>query len=161
MGGDEQITSLARIAGQVYNDPPQFGAADGPARARLYGDVMAFRGTDDIEAWLFDLDALVVLTPLGHSHNGFWGAYKTIQAQIETMTPSTIVGHSLGGALALIYVGRLCQLGKPPDAVYCFEPPRVCGDGVLKKILSDNGVMCWACRNGLDPVPEVPTYLQL
>ena len=88
--------------------------------------VVAFRGTASIENWLtdirvrrarFDGQQLV--------HSGFYEAYRSIldmQPVIEK--PTLITGHSLGGALAVLYAATAPGMwdGIP---LYTFGQPRV------------------------------------
>lgn len=156
------VLQYARLAAQCYSDPPTFGKPDGAGRAHIYGDVAALLGTNDLAALIADIDAVTENVPgLGSIHAGFWSAFCEISGDLMRLTPQVIVGHSLGGALALIYAGMLCRAGRPPAAVYCFEPPRLCADVTLNALLDSHGVMRWACRNGLDPITELPSWMTL
>lgn len=154
---DPTALQYAQLCAQAYIDPPTYGQADGAGRAHDYGGVIAFRGTDDPASILADGDILPTSTPgLGTLHSGFWGAFETVEAQLMAQRPQVITGHSLGGALAVIYAGMLCLQGHPPSAVYCFEPPRVALDDTLRQILEKSGVMIWASCNVIDLIPWAP-----
>lgn len=158
------VVEYAQIAAQVYDDPPQIGAMDGPARARTYlGDVLAFRGTDNDATVLADIEAEATsVTGLGKVHDGFWKALAGILPGLLALPePSVIVGHSEGAALASLYAGVLCVIGKPPAEVYGFEPPRMCADGTLRKLLDAKGVMRFFTSNGSDPVPLIPSWMDI
>lgn len=156
---DHTALFYAGLCSRVYSDPPQYGHADGSARARVYGSAVVFRGTDNPASLLTDGDILTAETPLGTLHQGFWDAWLTVEAQLLALRPPIVSGHSLGGALAVIYAGMLCLQGTPPSAVYCFEPPRLCMDDKLRGILTKAGVMVWASCNAIDPIPWVPPLM--
>lgn len=154
---DPTALQYAQLCARAYDDPPTYGAADSAGRAHVYDGVVAFRGTDNPASLLADIDILTTPTPgLGTLHAGFWGAWLPLEAQLMALKPQVITGHSEGGALAVIYAGMLCLAGKPPSAVYCFEPPRVSMDDTLHQVLDKAGVMVWASCNVIDPVPWVP-----
>ncbi len=159
---DPPILYYAQLCARVYNDPPQYGKVDGAGRACVYDGVVTFRGTDDPASLLTDIEAVSIpVQGLGLIHAGFYNAWCEISAPMMRLAPQTICGHSLGGALALIYAGELCAAGKPPAAVYCFEPPRLCIGNDLNALLNKCGVMRGASRNGLDPVTEIPGWMSL
>jgi triacylglycerol lipase len=96
--------------------------------------IVAFRGTADLRNWLTDLDC--EMTPLcwasGKVHRGFAAALESIAAPLDAaLDPADprriwITGHSLGGALAMLFALRL-KLRRGVDAagVYTFGQPRV------------------------------------
>ena len=157
---DPAAQQMAALCARAYVDPPTYGAADSAGRAHLYGDDVVFRGTDDPAAVLADGNILTADTPLGKLHAGFWGAWLPLEAQLLGLAPQRIAGHSEGAALAVIYAGMLCHIGKPPSIVYCFEPPRLCMDDTLRQVLEKAGVTVWATCNVIDPVPWVPPLMR-
>ncbi len=163
MAASAQAIAYAKLAAQVYNDLPQVGAVNGAARARMYGNVLAFRGTDDAATWLADLEIETeFVAGLGVLHKGFWRALAGVLPDLRKLpTPEVIVGHSEGAALATIYAGVLCMQGEHSVQVYGFEPPRLCGNGVLRQVLDDDGIQRFYTSNGSDPVPLVPPELSL
>ena len=160
---DPSVIQYAHLAAQVYSDAPQIGQADGPARARMYGDVLVFRGTDNATTWATDFDADATLVAgLGRVHDGFWKALAGIlPALLALPKPAAIVGHSEGAALASLYAGVLCVMGRLPTAVYGFEPPRMCADDTLRQLFDAKGVMRFFTSNGSDPVPTVPPWMSI
>jgi triacylglycerol lipase len=55
---------FALLAQEAYSAPPDIGKADSASRAIVRtteaGLCVAFRGSDDIDSWLHDLDAIPV-----------------------------------------------------------------------------------------------------
>lgn len=159
---DPPAVYYAQLCARAYVDAPTYGNADGAGRAHVYDGVIAFRGTDDPASMLYDLDIGTVTVPgLGALHDGFWDAYSEIAHDLMQLRPQIITGHSLGAALALIYAGELCRAGHAPAAVYAFEPPRLAMDDTLRTLLDAHGVMRFCTRNGLDPITEVPPWMEL
>lgn len=152
----------ARLAQRAYQLKPQIGAAASAARAIVEGDAVAFPGSDNLACWLADLDADAMhVDGFGALHRGFWKAFSSISAQLLALpTPAVTVGHSEGAALAILFAASLCKAGRPPRAVYGFEPPRVSADGTLTALLTAHGVQVNLYRNGQDVVPLVPRLLR-
>ena len=152
----------ARLAQRAYLVSPQIGAAASAARAIVEGDAVAFPGSDNLACWLADLDADVMpVDGLGALHRGFWKAFSSISAKLLALpAPAVTVGHSEGAALAILFAAQLCVAGRPPRAVYGFEPPRVSADGTLGNLLKAHGVQVNLYRNGQDVVPLVPRLLR-
>ena len=127
--------------------------------------IIAIPGTKrEIGEWLRDFDAWPVWDRrLGICHRGFrdgaWELWKRWPLQSAWPLTSVdfrgaiIVGHSLGGALALLLAGILMAQRTPPAAVVTFGAPR-CGSWKLRRLLSPIAVRSY--RNGDDPVPDVP-----
>ena len=121
--------------------------------------VIAIPGTKrEIGEWLRDLDVLPIYDRnLGICHRGFrdgaWELYRRSPLSSHDFAGSVIVGHSLGGALALLLAGILTVEHCPPRAVVTFGAPR-CGSWKLCHLL--NWMSLRLYRNGNDPVPDVP-----
>jgi len=152
----------ARLAARAYSTPPTIGSEDTAARAVDFGQgVIGFPGTNNLACWLADLDAGTTYVPgLGKLHSGFWCAFDMISAPLMLRTDVVVtLGHSEGAALAILYAAALCQAGKPPKAVYAFEPPRTSCDGTLAALFAAHGVTLYLTQNGEDIVPMVPRLL--
>jgi len=163
---DQPLTHYAELAARVYSDPPDFGGVKTAARAKLYdgGQVLVFRGTDDWAALLADVAALPFKTNrLGTLHEGFHNGWLEVRGQILGLKqpPSIIVGHSEGGDLAAQAASELALAGRAPSQLILFEPARLCMDGVMAQILEKAGMMRWASRHAIDPVPWVPSWARL
>lgn len=97
--------------------------------------VVAFRGTDNVENAVQDVDCFLVGDENlpGSVHQGFLNNFNMLNAQIAP-TMATLVqgravwatGHSLGGALAAIMGIRATrQAGPVLQGIYTFAQPRV------------------------------------
>jgi triacylglycerol lipase len=152
----------AALAQAAYDDPPDIGKADSASRAIVRqtagGLVVAFPGSNNIPSWIADLNALPKSVPgMGSVHAGFHDAWEAIAAQVVAAIadrPVTLVGHSLGGSISLLAAAALTLVGKPPVAVWAFEPARVSYDLTIRNLLAK--VPLHLFRNGLDIVPNLP-----
>ncbi|MFM0044151.1 lipase family protein [Paraburkholderia sediminicola] len=152
----------ALIAQEAYSAKPDIGSVPGPScaivRNTADGLVIAFPGTDSIADLLTDFNVTPTAVPgLGRIHNGFWQAWSAIAPQVESAAgdaPVTFVGHSLGAALAIIAGASRVAAGKPVQAVYGFEPPRVSPEPTIGNVLAKTSVILF--KNGNDAVTDVP-----
>lgn len=147
---------LAGLAAGAYAVPASYAAGD--VAAVRTGNVVAFRGTrpDALADWLRDLDAVPVYDQvLGYCHRGFIdGARATLPLILaDRAVPLLLVGHSLGGALALLTAALLLAERRPVLGVATFGAPRAAG-GRLRAALMETTVRQY--RHGDDPVTEVP-----
>jgi triacylglycerol lipase len=152
----------AILAQEAYSAAPDIGKEDSASRAIVRttasGLCVAFPGTDNADGWSADFDAIPVqVQGMGDVHRGFWHSWEAIAPAVLAQIgdkPVTLVGHSLGAALAIMAAATLTLAGKPPIAVYGFEPPRVSPDICIRTVLSKVPVHLY--KNGLDIVPDVP-----
>ncbi len=88
--------------------------------------VTAFRGSDSLRDWLYNLTAVPVRwSGAGLVHKGFSDALNAVWGKIDACLkgfdcPAFYTGHSLGAALATLAASR-----RPPRALYTFGSPRV------------------------------------
>jgi predicted lipase len=152
----------ALLAQEAYSAKPDIGL-DGSASQAIVrqtddGLCIAFTGTENLDGWITDLDVTTVpVLRAGNVHRGFWLAWQAISGDVLKAIgdqPVTLVGHSLGGALAIMAAVTLTLAGKPPVAVYAFEPPRVSTDIAIRTLLAKVPVHLY--KNGNDIVPDVP-----
>ncbi len=169
--------------------------------------VIAFRGTADVRNWLTDFDARLLTENDCRIHAGFAKALTSVEGQLrpedfdiarsaafrrslspaEAGTPCAekrlwLTGHSLGGALALLYAWRFVTgYGYNPFAgIYTFGQPRV-GDAAFRDSYNEPlsrpadtlsppsgeragrgaGLLdcTWRVVNAVDIVPHVPWLL--
>ena len=153
---------FALLAQEAYSATPDIGVADSASRAIVRhtdaGLVVAFRGTDDLASFAadFDIEPLDV-AGVGKVYSGFWKAWEVISLPVLAAVagrPVTLVGHSLGAALALMAAAYMTVGGNPPAAIYGFEPPRVGVDAGIQVVLA--GVPMFLTKNGNDLVCDVP-----
>ena len=170
---------LCRIVARSYTDATWWAAELSALYTLADGRrVIAIPGTKrEIGEWLRDFDAWPVWDgDLGICHRGFrdgaWELWRRSPLSLRGLgrPPGSqerrpalnsvdfgggaiVVGHSLGGALALLLAGILVARRTPPAAVVTFGAPR-CGSWKLRRLLSPIAVRSY--RNGDDPVPDVP-----
>lgn len=129
-----------------------------------------FEGTHNPPGWLADFSALHVWDhsttkhpTLGYIHLGFYQLAMRLLPPIlheirKDNRPFTLVGHSLGAALALLVGAMLIDRGLRPAVIGAFAPPRV-GDARFVRVATSVPVR--AFRYGDDPVTQVPFYIPL
>lgn len=153
---------FALLAQEAYSAVPDIGKADSASRAIVRtttaGLCVAFPGTDNKDCWGADFSFEPVdVAGAGKIHSGFWSAWTAIAPSVLKVIgeqPVTLVGHSLGAALAVCAAVALTLSGKPPVAVYGFEPPRVSPDLSVRTLLAKVPVHLY--RNGNDLVTDLP-----
>ena len=153
---------FALIAQEAYTAAPDIGKADSASRAIVRqtaaGLVVAFPGTDNVPCLEADLDIETVSVPgAGEVHKGFWQAWDAISVDVLAAiagNPVTLVGHSLGAAIALMAALEMTISGNAPSAVYGFEPPRISPGCGPRAALAR--VPMWLYKNGGDLVPDLP-----
>lgn len=152
----------ALLAQEAYSAAPDIGKADSASRAIVRqtadGLCIAFPGTDNKDCWGADFSFEPInVAGAGKIHSGFWSAWIAISPDVLKAIgeqPVTLVGHSLGAALAICAAVTLTLSGKPPIAVYGFEPPRVSPDLSVRTLLAKVPVHLY--RNGNDLVTNLP-----
>lgn len=153
---------FALLAQEAYSAKPDIGKADSASRAIVRqtagGLVVAFPGTDNLDCVAADLDAHPIdVIGIGQVHHGFWKAWGAIAVDVIAAIdgrPVTLVGHSLGAAIAIMAAAAMVVGGNPPAAVYGFEPPRVSTNGSVAAVLA--AVPLSLFKNGNDIVPDLP-----
>jgi triacylglycerol lipase len=153
-------TDLVAAAAATYKNPATTEIADIYVVEQLVSrdTVIAFRGSWNVANWIRDLDWAPTLDPdLGFCHRGFARGARLFMSQyVPTGNPVTLVGHSLGGALALAVGGIMAARGFRPIKIVTFGAPRV---GMSKFLTTLEGVEIHQYRNGNDPVTELPLAL--
>lgn len=152
----------AILAQEAYDAKPDIGfdgsASQAIVRHTYDGLCIAFTGTENLDGWLTDFDVTTVpVLRAGNVHRGFYLAWHAISGDVLKAIgdqPVTLVGHSLGAALAIMAAVTLTLAGKPPVAVFGFESPRVSTDMSIRILLSKVPVHLY--KNGNDLVPDLP-----
>ncbi|MDR8750792.1 hypothetical protein FEP95_04738 [Burkholderia multivorans] len=153
---------FALLAQEAYSAKPDIGKTDSASRAIVRqtaaGLVVAFPGTDNLDCVAADLDAHPIdVIGIGQVHHGFWKAWGAIAVDVLAAIdgrPVTLVGHSLGAAIAIMAASAMVVGGNPPAAVYGFEPPRVSTNGSVAAVLAKVPLNLF--KNGNDIVPDLP-----
>ena len=147
---------LAQAASDAYKLTPMWTFND--VHAVKMGDIISFPGTvpTNLEDWLRDFDAVPDYHHLlGWCHRGFLtgglGLYPLVKSAIDHST--ILVGHSLGGALAVIIAALAMLDGIKVSALVTFGAPR-CGFHTLVNVVAPIPVRQY--HDGNDPVPDVP-----
>jgi hypothetical protein len=153
---------FALLAQEAYTAVPDIGQIDSASRAIVRqtaaGLAVAFRGSDNKACWEADFDAFPMdVDGIGKLHRGIWRAWGGMSDAVLTAIdgkPVTLVGHSLGGALALMCAIQMTVSGNPPAAVWGFEPPRISPGPEFGPLLARVPITLY--RNGNDIVPMLP-----
>jgi hypothetical protein len=88
--------------------------------------VLAFRGSDDLRAWMTNVNILPVpWRGGGRAHAGFAAALDAVRPELEAALAAVsghllVTGHSLGGALAALAASL-----RPEADLYSYGAPRV------------------------------------
>lgn len=154
---------LAALCAESYLPDPTVAIGDDLAATVTETEtdvIVAFRGTANPRGWMRDLDILPKSHPkIGYCHRGFLsGGSRLYQALAIPVDGRRVVltGHSLGGALAVIYGALRIANADRVDLLVTFGAPRA-GWEKLSEIWKDVEVHQYA--NGNDPVPDVPLTL--
>ena len=125
--------------------------------------VIVFRGTDDSNDWIANMNRFVAKTEHGPAHRGFCIAYQPLASQVSQIIGDAnpkhiwITGHSLGGALAVLCAYELIEYeGLEIDGLVTFGQPMVARDQLcdhLNEILAGRFVHY---VNQSDVVPRIP-----
>jgi pimeloyl-ACP methyl ester carboxylesterase len=155
------ILDYAHLANLAYTVAPTIGDETSSSRAVVAtnadGVVVGFPGTNNGRCLETDIDAITHdAGAIGRVHRGTFLALESIWAQLVGLSPSVVYGHSLGGMLALMFAARLCEIGKPPKAVYAFEPAKISVDRKIRDLLTANGVKVTITQKGNDAIPMLP-----
>ena len=153
---------FALIAQEAYNAPPDIGQSDSASRAIVRhtdaGLVIAFPGTDNAACFAADFDIEPFdVDGIGKVYRGFWNAWDAISLPVLGAIAGqtvTLVGHSLGAAMAICAAAYMAVGGNAPAAVFAFEPPRVGDDMGIRTALAR--VPLYLFRNGNDMVTDLP-----
>lgn len=152
---------LARCCQDSYSNPASFDYVDDGSATGVWvavkrypeTDVMVFRGSDCLEDWLRDFDAIMINDlRLGLVHAGFF--LNMDRVKLPDLRPRYVItGHSLGAARAAL-MGAFNK--EPPARIALFGCPRP-GANKLKTLLA--GIPINSYKNRHDPVTSVPVQL--
>ena len=128
----EDDREFAQASFDIYNNNLAFDKVFnfGGIVAGLRRDILAFRGTDNLDDFIHDLFFKQVTIydhpQLGKVAAGFAAGMQEFYQQFLPLYNGNlrITGHSLGGARALILGAMLTANGKPPARIITFGAPR-------------------------------------
>ncbi|MHB8388125.1 MAG: lipase family protein [Acidiferrobacteraceae bacterium] len=149
----------ARIAADAYSQEPTWtvGTFDAIRMQEGRRAVVAIRGTTaNPLTWAADATAFPVYDGvLGCCDAGFLLIARLFWRVIHNaIGPHTaFVGHSLGGAVAVLLGALAAAENRGPHEIVTFGAPRA-GSWKLRRLLADVPMRMF--RNGDDPVPLVP-----
>ncbi len=130
--------------------------------------VVSFRGSVDFKNWVYNLDTTSTTYPSCTGcavHSGFYNAYKGVSPLVRTEVSRLlslyktakliIVGHSLGGAMAIHCALEMKELYGKVDYVYTYGQPRV-GNAAFAAFYETRIPNSFRVINYADMVPHVP-----
>jgi triacylglycerol lipase len=132
--------------------------------------IVSIRGTLVPEEWLRNFTAIPAdysfLPQFGTVHLGFRLVYASVRASLEqglaavpANTRVTVLGHSLGGAMATLAGPDIKRNMKQPNVDVCtFGGPRV-GKPNFRGKFNGEIAQCYRITNQFDIVPHVPTIV--
>ncbi|MBJ7554092.1 lipase family protein [Marinomonas spartinae] len=129
--------------------------------------VFAIRGTDAASDWSSDFRTSICVSDSGKTvHSGFNAIFEMIKGplakHVEQMKPGGVlhcVGHSLGGALALMVADWVKSSYSCEVKLYSFGAPKVGYTDFSLSATNRIGVKnIYRCVNGGDVVPMVPVW---
>ncbi len=149
-----------------------FGVDNNSAQAALVEHedflCMAFRGTNELEDWLDNINAFSTKELFGEFHRGFWNSVVDVWEplndkfrvlQQKKSRPLFITGHSLGGAMATIAAAKLIHEDKPFTSVYTFGQPRALTRETTRIFNMECKSRFFRFHNNNDIVTRVPARL--
>jgi hypothetical protein len=167
--------ALCWASAEAYSEGADVSCVSTDIHARITENetdvIVAFRGTTDLRNWLTDLDCAWDLEDGCRVHRGFARALDSVQGQITEEILARrgdgkriwLTGHSLGGALAMLYAWRFfnARLEAPFAGIYTFGQPRV-GNAAFRDIYNFTHELfrgTFRVVHGDDVVPRMPWLL--
>lgn len=121
---------------------------------------VVFRGSDQDSDWKRNFDFKMINSRIGKVHKGFYLATRAISEQIIREIPNDkrlhIAGHSLGGAMAVIFAAILMQRSIIFDTIHTFGQPRVFGVSTGIKFNAETRNRYFRYQNNNDIVCHAP-----
>lgn len=127
---------------------------------------VVFRGTQTTGDWLSNANYRGSPGPFGgFVHTGFQDIYlsleREVMARMRQGDPARlhVVGHSLGGAIAHLFAGRVVERSIAAVELYTFGAPRSGGDTFVRELTGRVGEgHMHRVQAENDPVPMVPIW---
>ena len=137
--------------------------------------VLSFRGSVSHQNWAEDFKMDKVHVPefckCCHVHHGFWESWRGVSEPVTKLLISlhdenphyrvAVVGHSLGGAEAILAAGDIRNQGPwwtDNVELYSYGSPRV-GNTETVRFLSQQSTKSYRVTATEDPIPRVPVTL--
>lgn len=164
--GDSLETTLHEW-GLTAVEPIEDGSSFGYVASNDSTVVVVFRGTNELADWLTNLDVRPFEVPHGSTHHGFYTALAkllpktlaTARSQGASQKKLWITGHSLGGAMALLFAYECLQQGLGPAGLVTFGQPMLCNGKLAKHMNSQLAGKYLRFVHGGDGVTRaVPPY---
>jgi pimeloyl-ACP methyl ester carboxylesterase len=133
-GHGEQFETTLHEWGFTTFEPIEDGSSFGFVASNDSTVVVVFRGTDDVIDWLTNVDAVPVPVDHGAVHRGFRNVTsklmpRTLDAartQGAAEKKLWVTGHSLGGAMALLFAHECEEQGLKLAGLVTFGQPMLC-----------------------------------
>ena len=165
---EKKILSSLRKDDKRFEEVRGFDKNSAQAITVLHTDYIAvvFRGTDEWQDWLDNINAIPTTQLFGAFHRGFYQSVMDLWTAIEKSVaaarkekkrPVWFTGHSLGGAMAVIAGAIYVYEDRPFSGVYTFGQPR-CMDREAARYYRCEGAAARTYRfqNNNDIVTRVP-----
>jgi triacylglycerol lipase len=126
---------------------------------------VAFRGTSSPRDFITDAEAWRKTVLYCQIHAGFYDALVNVNLQVTARIlelpdkPLIITGHSLGGALAMLFAFRWFDPARTIHSVYTFGQPRVGNSSFVNLYDRTHRAHTFRFVNQEDIVPRVPGVL--
>ncbi len=130
---------------------------------------IAFRGTNEINDWLDNLNAFPEIALFGKFHRGFYRSVEDLWSDIKSHVekirqdlgkkPVFITGHSLGGAMASVAAAKYIHKDEPFTSVYTFGQPRAMTRNTARTFNAEAGGRYFRFQNNEDIVTRVPARI--
>lgn len=163
---------LANLKAQDNKFISVFGVDKNSAQAALIEHedylCLTFRGTNDLDDWLDNINAFSTKQLFGEFHRGFWLSIEDVwqalmkkfeACQAKKKRPLFITGHSLGGAMATIAASKFIQEDRPFTSVYTFGQPRALTRDTARIFNMECKARYFRFHNNNDIVTRVPARL--
>lgn len=129
---------------------------------------LAFRGTDELEDWLDNLNVFSERALFGEFHRGFFNSVESVweplfakysELRQQKKRALFLTGHSLGGAMATIGVAKLVHADLPFTSAYTFGQPRALTTATARVFNVEAKSKFFRFQNNNDLVSRAPARL--
>lgn len=170
---DSEIPDEGSILDDLKNEDPEFQSIIGfdknSAQAMTVEHekyiAVVFRGTNEWEDWLDNINVIPTDRLFGSFHRGFYQSVMDLWAKIEKSVkkfratkkrPVWFTGHSLGGAMATIAAAIYVYEDRPFSGVYTFGQPRCMNREAARIFNMETKERFFRFQNNNDIVTRIP-----